>query len=290
VPGQSRLVDMSARPMAEFSGNEVYASGGALQLWSVGAWGHIPVPGVGESVVKDFAAWHVSGYVYYNYEVSHLTFDGYTYIGDVNALRRNVYSAAIYGGDYTMKDFVLRNGNIQNAEVGIFPSPHTAGGTQIYENTYLRNYFNVYIQHIGGSFAMSEVSGSRTMIFRNIRFAQADTPDRWFGDPKANFVMKSGWPTLPCVDFLQRDQVFVYAYNGNPADNFRLYYDDQAATAPAPQMVESANGFSPGAIGITVEGLTNRQAWDLFGVAMAGEVAPDDATTRDLIAGLVKAF
>jgi hypothetical protein len=42
--------------------------------------------------------------------------------------------------------------------------------------------------------------------------------------------------------------------------------------------------------GPPVAGLTNAQAWAQYGLATSGEVAPADATQRDLIVGLVEAI
>jgi hypothetical protein len=292
VAGQYRDVDMTDVPITEFSNNTSYGGRqGALQLWSVGSYGAAPHADAGESLVKNFTAWNVSGYVYYNYETGHVTFDGYTFIGDANALRRNQSVVGIYGGDYVMYNFLLKNGNIQNAKSGIYPSLQSGGGTQTFQDTYFRNYFNVTIAHIG-RYTADALQGSpdpRTIIFRNDRFALTDSIELWDPNgPKSNFLMLNG-ASNNSTNFLQKDQTFVYAYNGNPNDNFRLYFNDQAATALAPVQVLNPDG-TVNESGVTVAGLTNKQAWSQFGVAMCGEVAPADATQRDLIVGLTEAI
>jgi hypothetical protein len=53
-----------------------------------------------------------------------------------------------------------------------------------------------------------------------------------------------------------------------------------------PQTIYNSDG-TPKLKGAPVAGLTNAQAWALYGVAIAGEVAPSTATTLDGINGLV---
>ena len=79
------------------------------------------------------------------------------------------------------------------------------------------------------------------------------------------------------------DQVFVYDYDQNSADNFQVYYTQQAASVH-----HAADGqYYYGLIASPVSGLTNQQNWNTYGIATAGAVAPSNATTMTGIDGLV---
>jgi hypothetical protein len=82
------------------------------------------------------------------------------------------------------------------------------------------------------------------------------------------------------------DQVFVENYNGTSGDNFQVFYTQQAATFIVPQEIPNTIG-SYTVTGAPVAGLTNAQAWAQYGIAIAGAVAPADATTMSNINGLV---
>src|SRR5207248_4022269 len=89
------------------------------------------------------------------------------------------------------------------------------------------------------------------------------------------------------INLVQKDQVYVYGYNGVSTDNFRVYYTQQAADFVVPQTQLNSWDGSPRLVGAPVAGLTNAQAWATYNVAIAGSVAPSAATTRAGIGGLV---
>jgi hypothetical protein len=87
-------------------------------------------------------------------------------------------------------------------------------------------------------------------------------------------------------NLIQKDEVFVYNYNGVAGDSFKVYYVGQAAD----QILQQTTYWADGAVHVLaspVAGLTNQQNWDIYGIALAGELAPETATTRQGIAGLI---
>jgi hypothetical protein len=78
-----------------------------------------------------------------------------------------------------------------------------------------------------------------------------------------------------------KDEILVTSYNGKPGDDFQLYYLSQAPSYIVPHDM-------PGKLyGAPAAGLTNREAWDRFGVAVAGAVSPTGAR-RGRITGFVQ--
>jgi PKD repeat protein len=286
VPGQATQVNMNDTPIAAFSGCSAYGVQDGIEIWGLGTYGVNPYPDARESVVSNFTAWHVTDKAYYNYETSHLTFDGFTFYGDINTLLHNGGATAFFSGDYVQNNFVLRNANIQDAKIGIMPATESGGGTQTYENCYLRNYFNFVEDHIYRYGNQPTPGLARTVILRNDQFASANVPDLgdWRGPP-SNIVMLD-YQNADAVNFIQSDRVLVYAYNGNSSDNFQVFYNGQAANAILPTQVLNSDGTVRVA-GSPVAGLTNAQTWAQYGIAVGGAVAPGSATQRAGIIGLV---
>jgi hypothetical protein len=88
------------------------------------------------------------------------------------------------------------------------------------------------------------------------------------------------------INYTLSDRVFVYDYDGIAGYNFRTYYGGQAPDAIVPQ--SQTGEYGEIVTGAPVAGLTNLQSWTQYGIAVAGEVAPADATTMTGILGLVK--
>ena len=72
-------------------------------------------------------------------------------------------------------------------------------------------------------------------------------------------------------------------------DNFQVFYRQQAANYILPQTTYYAPGVVQD-LGCPEAGLTNAQAWQKYGIAFAGSIAPADATTRSNIIGLIKSI
>jgi hypothetical protein len=74
--------------------------------------------------------------------------------------------------------------------------------------------------------------------------------------------------------------VYVYGYDGNPDDNFQVFWREQA-----PDFVLPFGEFFPD---VQEPGLTNQEHFDRYGTSFAGLLLPDEAMERDRINGLVR--
>jgi len=292
----------NSQAITQFAGNEVY--GGwtyeGLTIWSLGNQNGVVLnPNQPESVIQNFHVWNVYGLGYYNYDTDHLTFDGLVIRGDWSLMQRGiVVGTGLYSGDYVARNFKVINSDIQGLYVG-FDSGITgrtngpAGGAQVIENTYFRNYLDVTF-HAQYSTAGPQAVLPRTTILRNDTFARLNVPDKWSLPPQTYIYMAPS-PGGENANYIVADQVYVYNYNGVVGDNFQVYYPQQAADYVLPQTTyyipRHTNPDYPDGVvqvlGSPVAGLTNAQAWQQYGIAFAGAVAPANATTRSDILGLV---
>jgi hypothetical protein len=286
-PGQSQTVELIRQPILEFARNEVYGgwTDEGLTIWNLGAQGGFVNPNQAESVIKDFRAWNVK-MVYYNYETKHVTFDGLVARGNFANLATGQSGTALYAGDYQQVDFAVRNSDIQGFSVGIDAGP-TTGTTQVIENSYLRNYVDILVTpQFDTASAVAPVILPRTTVINNVRFGSVNVADGTYNFAKS-FICMDGRPTAAATDFVTGDKVLVYQYNGVAGDDFRLYYQQQAANAVIPSTTYFPDGTTVLSLGSPAAGLTNARAWQQYGIAFAGAVAPLNSTTRSDVFGLV---
>jgi uncharacterized repeat protein (TIGR01451 family) len=285
-PGQFRVVDMTDTPILQFSGNEVYgATDTGLTIWSLGTAVDTPHADAQESVIKNFHVWNVYTKGYYGYETNRLTFDGLVFRGDASVVAN--YSdgpIAVYSSDYFQQDFTITNSDIQGAKVGWMPSVRS-GGVQTIQNSVMRNYWNIVMEHMWRAASTAQDVAARKVIVNNVVFGYLLSADKVDLGPQSNIAMIDKQTTTP-QNFVQLDQLFVYSYNGVAGDNFQVYYEGQAASAIVPQSIYNSDGTTQ-ITGFAQAGLSNSQTWSMYGIAVAGAIAPSSAHNRAGIIGLV---
>jgi hypothetical protein len=281
VAGQYTTQFGNAMPLREFARNEVYGIENALTIWWLNAVDTDAQDG-GTSTVKDFRGWHISLYGFYGYPMADVVFDGYVMRGDKSVLsNRHEFVMGMWFGDYMTKDVVIRNADIQGMRTGIV-DPYFGGSTTVIENSYLRNSTNIEVRTPGapGSGPNGAWREPKSLIVRNVVFGS--TAGWNLGGLNAYDIAMGFTDHNGSANFIVSDTVFVYDYNGVADDDFQVFYNEQAPTFVVP--VSSGN-----LVGAPVAGLTNAEAWNLHGIAIAGAVATG-ASARQKIDGLVKAL
>jgi hypothetical protein len=219
ISGQYTTVDGNKRPILEFSDNEIYGAAQGLTYWWVNSQDPTPFASAEETIIKDLHIWHVYNAGVYHYPAAHITFDGLVIRGkDPSASA--CCGRGWHGEDYAATNIVFRNADIQGMNIGAKIS-RVGMGPQTIENSYLRNVSNVVIPTLGSVNGGSWIP-PRLTILRNLTFAA------W---PGSNFsTIDMDWDVWrgDLANTSQRDEVKVYQYQGNPADNFQTYYTVQA--------------------------------------------------------------
>jgi PKD repeat protein len=288
LPGQGRAVDMNATPLLKFLGNETYgATAKGFTLWWIGTSYQTPSLTVGTSIMKNCVVWNIFQDAYFGYETNNLLIDGFVALGDPNALK---YVGAPHGMnfvDYYQHNLTVNNADIENMGIGVIPSVN--GGPQAFTNSYFQNYMDAEITMLWFNGRRGDKILPRSLVFRNDTFNLARMPTVNGKPPLAFYMNTTKDPNMGSRNLIQSDTIVVYQYNRNAKDNFRLYYNEQAATYVLPQTTYNPDG-SPNVVGAPVAGLTNQQAWNRYHVAWAGAVAPTAAKARQITNGLVLAF
>ena len=216
---QTRAVTPQHQPILEFRGNEVYGlAADGFTAWQLGTDGYAIPTGISESVIKDFRVWHTYEGAVWNYPANRLTIDGLIYRVDPAASN---WPAAIQCGDYRNVAITIRGGNIHAGSV--FGNCYDALGTFTMENinAVTRNHaFDFETPATPGTQADRPASGV-TMVLRNNRI----TP--WPGQPLRTIDMfhnTSRTNNQPNDKY----EIFVYDYQGQTGNNFRVYFNQQA--------------------------------------------------------------
>jgi hypothetical protein len=270
--------DLAKMPILEFSDNEAYgATAAGLVVWNLGATNWDGGYDAGESLIKNFTVWHVWEEGFYSYPNKHMTFDGFIF--------RSIpghYSMGWQTGDYFMKNIIIRNANIQGAWNGI-DLGGDAEGEVLIENSYIRSTKNNIVIPTFYTPGTKIDAGPRRVTIRNVKFDAAP------GNNTVNLFMQ--YKTGEHGNIRQKNEVFVYAYNQNNTDNFRLYFNEQnpSAIMTATDPLGGDSGLYS-TLGCPQANLTNQQCWNTHGMATAG-IDPaticGNPTTRPEITGFL---
>jgi hypothetical protein len=216
-----RRVNMQLTPIAEFAGNEAYgAMSTGLVLWHLGTDGYVSNPDMGETIIRDFTGWHLWSEVFYGYPTNRVTFDGFVVRGSSRAFDLFDYGTAWQSGDYWAENVTIRRANIQGMQSGICCSTNTPGTFKI-EQAYFRTYHEAIVIETLATPGTGAATPPRQTEIRHTTFVA------WPGQPLQSITMD--WRTdRGNTNTTQRDEVYVYGYQGNPTDNFRVYYAEQA--------------------------------------------------------------
>ncbi len=272
-------------PIREFSGNEAYGPiNTALSYWYIGMAGNTEEP-IGTSVIENFQAWNYYKLGIFNYPCKNVVFDHLVLLEN-QSISSGQNNYGFYGGDYQAENLVIQNSDIEGASNGILPSVNAKGTPQTIENTFLANYHDIQMLTLISSGDVTQI-GSRTVILKNDMFDIADIPVSPYEDVAPTAIWMD-YTVGPGESLVQQDQVLVYDYNQVAGDDFQVYYLQQAADFVVPQSSMYPNGISPMIIGAPVAGLTNAETWSMYGIAIAGAVAPSTSTQRSDIVGLIE--
>jgi hypothetical protein len=239
ITGQFQWVNMEATPLLQFSGNEAYGAVPAgMTIWHLATDGETNYDQVGTSVIQGFKVWHVHQDGFFGYETNRLTIDGFVGRNNPSVLNSLLGAYGIGFADYYTRNLDVKNADIQGFGIGFSPSHNTGNGTQRIENSYLRDQYDVYVAFMWTSRYRSDEILPRVTYIQNVVFATPNIPMN--GDHYD--LNMEGYPWSDVMTMIQKDQVFVYNYNGVAGDNFQLFYLEQSPGFVLPQSTFNSDG------------------------------------------------
>jgi hypothetical protein len=215
---QTLAVTPQLQPILEFRGNEVYGGSAAgLTIWHLGTDGY-NMPTVSESIIEDFRVWNTYEAAIWNYPVNQVTIDGLVWRIDASAV---VYwESAVQSGDYRDINLTIRNADVHGG--GVFGGTVAPLGEIRIENVraVTRGHaFSFETPQTPGTGAGIPDPPGITVTMRN------NVVNSWPGQPLRTISMDynaSGFTN-------KKYQIFVYDYQGQPGNNFRVYWREQAS-------------------------------------------------------------
>jgi G8 domain len=227
VSGQFTTRNGNNMPILQFENNEAYgAMQGGFTYWWVSSQDPNPYSGGQLSVIKNLKIWHVYNKAVYHYPSQLVTFDGLIIRGKYDSSSR-CCGSAVHFSDYSSKDIVFRNSDIQGMNVG-FDAPASGfgpGPNLLVENSILRNWTNVSVP------TPSSVNGcwmeNKMVMLKNTRLEAP--PGRGLS---AINMSRAVAGAVECLSKL--DEVRVYSHNGNGSDNFQVYHSNSSVLPRPP--------------------------------------------------------
>jgi hypothetical protein len=287
VEGEYTTRTASNMVLLEQANSEVYGSINGIVIWNLcGVSGGYYPPDCQRSTIRDFKMWNTPNHSGFFYPTANLTFDGYVVRGTKEHLN-SVHDSSIglWFGDYATHNVEIRNADIQGMKVGI-ATPIFASGTALIENSYLRNVIDINVETMGapGSGPDGRYLPPKKQVIRNVKFDLVPenlvSADNILRKIHMGYNLQSGAAGLS-----QLDETYVYDYDQNAGENFRLYYTQQRAEFIMEQTRNLA-GTSLWLAGCPEAGMTNQQCHDQHGVATAGAIVPSNClVTRPDITG-----
>lgn len=248
-------------PINVFDANEAYCTGTSLTLWNIGAGFTGCIPGMPQSVVRDFKSWH--GSPYYGYPTFNVLFVNFRAAADFSRLANGQGAHGMYFGDYLTADNVFDGGWLKGFDWGFLCPSFTrsvasaAGGSLFtVSNMTIKCEKNVLNEPPYAVTGGGTNIGPRRVEFTTCTLQKPQQVGGTFNHVKAD------WRTdRPSLNLTVLDELIV---NGR-----QCYYYQQAGSFVIPN---SSGVYPPGA-----QGLTNDQAWAQLGAALAGAVLPASA-------------
>ena len=281
-----RPVDNAQVPLAEFSGNEMYASTFGAIFWDVMASCCTDTYEGPTSLIKNTTVWHITKYGAFPYATNRMVFEDWTQLNDARLLS-NVHEpgTGFVFGDYLTRYVTLRRVNIQGARVGIW-TPVKAGdlrdpfgsspGIIRVEDSVLRNHTNVHVTMPYGVTGGGVNLPPRRIELHRVLFG--DVPADTGPVPQADIFPEYKLDYGPNINAIVSTRILVTDFNRVTGQNFEVFREQQAPSFTVPQ-----SGSFSGLVGAPVGGLSNQQAWGQFGIAVSGAVAPCDATRSRIV-------
>ena len=222
----TKPLDIRTAATLEFANNEAY---GAMQVGLECSW---------SAVVSKFVVWNASRYGMIGNPAETLEIDRFVARGQPAHLADTGENpTGIWLGDYAGKQIVVRGADIEGWRTGVASpfvrhagQPINGRGSVLIEGSRFKNYFGVVVG-TGYTDPSSTQPPSKRAVVRASTFeVLPDVPLDAANPPVAismNYLMAPG-------DTAARAPIFVYDFNNQPGDTFKVYYSLDAPPQVAP--------------------------------------------------------
>ena len=220
-PGEAVLTDMANAAVLEFADNEAY---GALETGLETIW---------NGTVSGLTVWHPSRQAFAGNPPERLVLDGLTVRGDLAALGETGEApVGVLIANYLSRHVTVANADVQGMRVGVLspffynqtPEPGRGPGALVVEDGYFRNHVDVSIATAYAAGAPGAAPVKRAEVRGSVFEPLGVRP----ADPWPRESISANYETTP-GDGQPRDPIFVYDYNDQAGNDFKVYYSPRGA-------------------------------------------------------------
>ena len=223
-----------------YRNNEMYGQFHAFEWWTP------PANAAQETRTENFVAWH-------SLAANDMHYPGFGMFVAQDWVVRGDWKSDSVGFRGHPQTFVIRGADVQGVGAGYV---HGSSSNDLIEDSY-------FVVRVGIVSTPDRNYGPSTTTVRNVRF---DAPP---GLPLQTIQRLWRGP-LYQTNHVVLDRMIVEDYQGDPANDFAVYYHNQQH----PEFVVPQTGSALYMTGSPEAGLTNQENWDKYGIAIGGEIAP----------------
>ncbi|TWU44346.1 Cadherin domain protein [Novipirellula aureliae] len=270
------LVAPQAMHLLKFDENVGYASHMGIELWYLGyeSYYNPTQLTIADSVISDSSLWHINHTGIFGQQANQLKVRSTVILGDRSMMSGYNYPTGFQVARVNKSE--LKDIVIENYRVGIVAPTRTGPlGTStpiqqvtpfLVDRAILANRTNVSVKT-----PSEDTSASlppRYVLLRDIEF---NSTDSGLTDSQ-NIAM--AYRDGRFTNVVQLDVIEVENYGGVPGNNYRVFYEQQSPDFLVPETGANSHLGPNSPIGAPIGGLTNAQAWEQLGIAVAGAIAP----------------
>lgn len=245
VAGEYVEVYQPERAFLEWANNFAYgAMYGGILFYDVGASYTSPKPNAAPSTFNDLTCWHLGNVCVAHYYSSSYTIDGLIVRGSNPEHSSGGYS----GNDYTGWNNTVKNFEITATNSAIYPTVDCAINRMpsdtlpilpnVFEDGYISGYIGVFLDTQTQANAI-ETNGDCYNIFRNVTFEPMTGYESCCNRPyTTRYFGTSG------VKLHGTLETKIYQMNGDPGENYEVFFQEQAPGFTMLQSVVPGAGCS----------------------------------------------
>ena len=270
---ESVPVNPGELPFLGFENNIAYGSNSGFDNWSSSP--------KERSYVKNLLIWHTNdnSFAISSYINENISFENINIFGDFQSLnnkRPQKHQAIPEDGIQAVRqssNLIIKNSTFKGVQTAINTPTYKAEKMLVADST-LQAYVGIKVGRLtaGGPTSISKELEYGSLTVSNTKFIPM--PHNIVEPAQYTLFLDYGPVFKTAANLMNKNEVYLFDFNGTKGANYRVFYPEQAPDFVVPKSVIDLSDRRKDFIASPEAGLTNRQAWDKYKIAIGGAVAP----------------